>query len=61
MAGSKDVVDITPNELAFAAEHGPAYHVYRVVGVGGPSPAITVLRDPVGMIRRRAVSLCLIL
>lgn len=59
-SGSKDVIDITPKELAFASEHGCHYWLYRVVGAGGASPAIVRLRDPADMLRRKQLSLCLI-
>ncbi|PNH09659.1 hypothetical protein TSOC_003664 [Tetrabaena socialis] len=58
---TKDLFEISLPELRFAEEQGARYELYRVRGAGGPSPIIVRLGDPISLLRRRAVSLCLAL
>lgn len=57
---TKDMFEISRNELTFAEAQGDRYHVYRVAGAGSANPSVMRLVDPVALWQAKVISLCIL-
>lgn len=56
----KDFFEVSHAEMAFAEAQGAAFHLYRVLGIGGRAPAVARVVDPVGKWAAGALPVCLV-
>eukprot|EP01064_Diplonema_japonicum_P036761 TRINITY_DN8385_c0_g1_i3.p1 TRINITY_DN8385_c0_g1~~TRINITY_DN8385_c0_g1_i3.p1 ORF type:complete len:2757 (+),score=715.58 TRINITY_DN8385_c0_g1_i3:987-9257(+) len=56
VANAKMFFSVTHRELQFAQIQGSNFHIYRVFAAGSSNARITIIKDPIGEVRRGAIA-----